>query len=433
MFPEEFLHFVWQFQYYDASALQTTDGQPLVISKQGFLNSDAGPDFKESKIKIGDIEWNGQVEIHLKSSDWHTHKHQFDKAYDSVILHVVWEADREILRTDDTFIPQLELKNRVALNLLSSYQDLIRQNLEVPCQTHTKRIDRLKLQSMVDRVLVERLQRKTRDVEGLLKKYGGDWDATAIHFLIRYFGFKKNEEGFQQLSRRVSYKIMQKIAFDKKDLEAYLMGLAGLLEEESGDFYSKALRERFDYINHKYQLIAAKLPSIPWKFMRMRPANFPTIRLAQLAAIIHQSPRLFTAFTESDLAALRQLFKCEVSEYWTTHYRFYKEGEKPEKASKGPSHIGGKSIDVLLINCVIPLLFAYGRQQGDNELEETALDLLTKLKSETNALTEKLSFLPMQQHTAYESQAFIELYQQYCQPRRCLSCQIGIDLIRQNQ
>ncbi|MEQ8689026.1 MAG: DUF2851 family protein [Imperialibacter sp.] len=434
MFPEEFLHFIWQFQYFDSAELRTTDGQAILISKQGFLNSDAGPDFREARLRIGEMEWNGQVEIHLKSSDWHNHKHQFDKAYDSVVLHVVWEADREILRTDGTYVPQLELKDRVSLQLLSKYQGLIQQRVDVPCQTQIKNIDALKRQSMIDRVLVERLQRKTKDVEILLKKYGGDWDATAVHYLIRYFGFKKNEEGFQQLSKRVSYKVMKKLAFDKKDLEAYLLGLAGLLDDDSSDFYSKALKERFDYINHKFQLIATTLPPIPWKFMRMRPANFPTIRMAQLAAIIHQSPRLFAVFVESDLAGLRGVFKSKVSDYWLTHFQFAKDKPGTEKAkSSGQSaFVGSKSIDILLINCVVPLLFAYGKEQGSAELEEKALLLLNQLQFEENTITRKLSFMPVEKPTAYESQAFIELYQHYCQPRRCLSCQIGTHLIRQS-
>lgn len=431
MFPEEFLHFIWQFQYFEASGLQTTDGQTLVVSRQGFHNTDAGPDFKEARIGIAEMEWNGSVEIHLKSSDWHLHRHQFDKAYDSVILHVVWEADREILRTDGTLIPQLELNKRVSLQLLAKYQDLVQQSVEVPCQTHLGRIDAMKLQSMIDRALVERLQRKTRDVTLMLKKYGGDWDATALHFLVKYFGFKKNEAGFQLLSQRISFKIVQKVASDLSGLEAYFMGLAGFPEQPASGPYAQLMTEKFNYINHKFQLIATNLPAIPWKFMRMRPANFPTVRLAQLAAIVHRSPRLFAAFIESDLPQLRKIFKAEVSPYWQAHYRFGEErGSSPVERS---ASMGDKSVDILIINCVVPLLFAYGREQGNADLEDKALSLLGQLQFEQNSYTKKLSFMPLQRPTAYESQAYLELYRHYCLPRRCLSCQVGIDLIRQSK
>lgn len=429
MFPEEFLHFVWQFQYFNASALQTTDGQPIVVGKQGMLNHDAGPDFREARIRVGDIEWHGHVEIHLKSSDWNHHRHQQDPAYDNVVLHVVWEADREAVRKDGTTIPQLELKDRVDLTLLSGYQRLVQQRTDVPCQTLRSKIQPIRLQSMLDRVLVERLQRKTKMVDNLLLKYGGDWDATAVHFLIKYFGFKKNEEGFQQLSQRVSYRIVQKLAFSREDLEAYLFGVAGLLEPDSEDAYAQDLRRRFEYINHKYQLVSSGLSKAQWKFMRMRPANFPTSRLAQLAAILHRHPRIFASFLEAEIPSLREIFKATVGDYWRLHYRFG-EGAVTTKTKAQP-HMGDSSIEILIINCVVPLLFAYGRQQSDSGLEEKAFGLLRSHKHEDNSITKKMAFLPVEQATAYESQACLELYQHYCQPRRCLACQVGVDLIRQ--
>ncbi len=430
MFPEEFLHFIWQFQYFEKTALATTEGFPLHISHAGFLNSDAGPDFLEAKIRIGDIEWNGQVEIHLRSSDWNAHKHQTDPAYDSVILHVVWEADKPVRRKDGTPIPQVELKDRVSLQLLSKYQDLIRQRIEVPCQTHKNNIASIKAQSMIDRVVVERLQRKIKEVDLMLQKFGGDWDATAVHLLVKYSGFKKNQEGFLQLSHKISYRVIQKIAFNQEDLEAYFMGMAGLLDDQATGEYATALKQKYDYIKHKYELVASGLAYPQWKFMRMRPANFPTVRMAQLAAILHKSPRLFAAFLGvASVKQMKDVLRAQVSDYWQHHYRF---GEADEVNSRELRQgMGDSSLEILIINTVVPLLFTYGRQQVNAELEEKAINLLRELKFESNSVTDKLTFMPVDASSAYESQAFIELYRHYCMPRRCLSCQVGVDLVRQ--
>lgn len=429
MFPEEFLHFIWQFQYFEKAALATTEGFPLHITHAGFLNSDAGPDFLEAKIRISDIEWNGQVEIHLRSSDWNTHKHQTDPAYDSVILHVVWEADKTVHRKDGTPIPQVELKDRVSLQLLSKYQDLIRQRIEVPCQTHKSNIASIKAQSMIDRVIVERLQRKIKEVDLMLQKFGGDWDATAVHLLVKYAGFKKNQEGFLQLSHKISYRVIQKIAFNQEDVEAYFMGLAGLLDDQATDEYAVALKQKYDYIKHKFELMASGLASPQWKFMRMRPANFPTVRLAQLSAILHKSPRLFSSLLGAgNVKQLKDILRAQVSPYWQKHYRF---GEADEANNRELRQgMGDSSLEILIINTVVPLLFTYGRQQMNVELEEKAINLLRELSFESNSVTEKLIFIA-DGSSAYESQAFIELYKHYCMPRRCLSCQVGVDLVRQ--
>lgn len=430
MFPEEFLHFIWQFQYYDAAGLQTTDGQPVAVVQPGFWNRDAGPDFTQARIRIGDIDWHGHIEIHLKSSDWNNHQHQSDAAYDNVVLHVVWEKDREVYRKDGTPLPQLELKNRVALELLAKYQDLVQQRVDVPCQTYRARIEPLKARSMLDRAVVERLQRKVKEIVLMLEKLGGDWDATALHLLIRYFGFKKNEDAFRQLSHRVSFKVMHKLSAGLLDLEAYLFGTAGFFNSEPTDSYARALARSFAYSTHKYELKPSGMSAAQWKFMRMRPANFPTLRLAQLAAIVHRSPRLFAAFLATEgLEAIKKLLDAEVSDYWRTHYKF---DEQEGSKATGERHfaMGDGSKEILIINCVAPLLFAYGRQQGNSQLEERALDLLNKLKFESNSVTARFRFFPVHPSSAYESQAFIELYNFYCMPRKCLSCQVGIDLVR---
>ena len=431
MFPEEFLHFVWQFQYYEKADLKTTDGQSVVVTHTGFWNTDAGPDFKEARVHIGSIEWHGHIEIHLKSSDWYNHKHQMDAAYENVVLHVVWENDKEVHRKDRTPLPQLELKNRISLELLAKYQDLIQQRVEVPCQTYRQLIEALKAQSMVDRVVVERLQRKVKEIRIMLERLNGDWDATAVHLLTRYFGFKKNEDAFRQLSHRVSYKVLQKLAHKKVDTEAYFLGVAGFLKSPGNDEYARELAERFRYISHKYRLPPSGITETSWKFLRMRPANFPTLRLAQLAAILHESPRIFAAFLAAEgVKDLKELLTVEVSLYWQNHYKFGEQSGDGASVGRHPG-IGTGSQEILLINCIVPLLFAYGREHSNPDLEEKALSLLHELKFESNSITDKLKFLPVKMATAYESQASIELYHFYCMPRKCLNCQIGIDLIKQ--
>lgn len=421
---ESFLHYIWQFQYFDKRDLITSSGEKIEILKIGNLNTHAGPDFQNAKIRIGDLAWAGAVEIHTKSSAWEEHHHEADKAYDSVILHVVWQDDKPVYRSDKTLMPTLELKGRVDESLIKEYKKLVNNPAPIPCGKSFSKVDELTKISMLDKALMQRLETKAWVVEELLKNCNNDWDEATYRLLARNFGFKVNNEPFEQLAKAVSYKTILKHIDKPVQVEAILFGQAGFLDVEIGDDYYKLLQREYLLLSKKYDLESARLKKSQWRFLRLRPANFPTIRLAQFAALLQQKG-LFSKILElEDFKSIAQLFTASPSPYWQHHYQFNK------KSERGVVGLGSFSIENLIINSVIPLLVSYGRATDDHSFLEKATNVLLQIPAENNGIMRAWKTLGFIGKTAFDSQGLIELHNNFCQRRNCLNCNIGVSLLK---
>ncbi len=422
---EDFLHFIWQYQYFNKSGLQTTEGQEVNIIHPGFHNQDSGPDFTQSKIKIADIEWVGQVEIHIMSSAWKQHGHDTDANYGNVILHVVWEQDQPVQYADGKPIPTIVLKDRVANELLQKSDSLLKNPDSVPCQQSILSVPEINLMAMKERALMERLTLKSQELKILLQHNDYDWEETAYQWLAKNMGFKINVDPMLRVAQLVRLKWIKKHRNEPHLLEALLFGASGLIPQKPEDQYSTQLTRDYHFLSEKYQLQGKERAAQEWKFMRTRPANFPTIRLAQLAILLSQQPNIFGLFTQFE--SPKQLFKTlavSQSEYWKTHYRF---GVPVKQKIAG---LGKGSIQNLMINTVAPLLTAYGNHINDDSWFEKAIDLLEGIAPEHNKITRTYTKLGIDNNTAFDSQALIGLHKMYCRPKKCLQCQIGTYLLR---
>jgi hypothetical protein len=428
---EELLHYVWQHQYFDKADLQTDQGEKLTVLRPGHHNTDAGPDFLNARVQIGEVEWNGAVEIHLRASDWQRHHHQTDPKYDQVVLHVVYAADQPVLRTNGSTIPSLTLAPRLTEALLTTYAAL-GGNLDtkaVPCAPFLPLVPGITRTMMLGRALLERVEQKAALVETQHQHLGGDWEATTYHALAAAFGFKKNSEPLARLAKALPLNILRRHRHDQRQTEALLFGQAGLLPSAAdlppSDAYLADLRREYEFLRHKYELADKALPAHSWNFLRLRPANFPTVRIAQLAALLHARPALFEALlTAASVAALEQFFRASVSAYWQTHYR-------PGSPGKVAA-LGRSSVHLLIINVVVPLRVAYARYVGQPELVEEALTLLEQLPAERNHLTAPYEALAFDHRTAADSQGLLGLHYGYCQPRHCLQCAVGSRILQHN-
>lgn len=422
---ESFLHFLWQFQCFDQNSLQTADGQGLQVLKIGTLNTHAGPDFSEARLLIDGIEWVGNVEMHLRASDWHLHQHQHNKAYENVILHVVWEDDKPIFRQDGSQIATLELNTRTSDGLLTKYKLLVGSKDVIPCASQMAEVDDLTRLSMLDKTLMQRLEKKALSVEELLKINHFDWEETAYQVLARNFGFKLNAEPFLQLAQRLPLKILQKHRHQPQQIEALLFGVAGFLRDEPADEYQAALKKEFQVLATKYSLKDKLVGQHEWKFLRLRPANFPTVRLAQFARLIEVQPSLFSLFIHTEAKSeIEEKLRTKQSVYWQTHYLFGR------KAATKVAGLGKQSLENLMINTLVPLLVCYAQQKDNREFLERAVRLLEKLPAEHNHITDTFASLDLKVKTAFDSQAIIELYHYFCQTKQCLRCNIGASLVR---
>ncbi|MEM9858079.1 MAG: DUF2851 family protein [Bacteroidota bacterium] len=420
---EAFIHFVWKHQYFDKANLVATDGTMLNVITPGFYNTDAGPDFKESKVIIDELEWRGSIEIHHRSSDWMAHKHDHDKAYDNVILHVVWRHDKEVVRHDGTQIPTLELSARVTPKLINGYKTLVNSLNAVPCAHQLPRVDEFTVNSMLEKMTVERLEDKARAVIHLHGKVGQDWEAAAFHLLCRNFGFKTNVDQFARLAELIPTKLIVKYSDNLVLLEALLFGQAGFLEHNSKDEYQSLLLKEYQFLRHKYDL-HDPMSVFQWKFMRLRPSNFPTLRIAQLAAVLHHRQGLFSRIKEvPDTGDLSTLLAVQVSDYWKMHYRFGSEAKKEVPA------LGKSSIQNIGINTVAPLMVAYGKYVDQQLFTDRAINILEALNPEGNKITKLWGSLGVKANSAFKTQGMIQLYNNYCARKRCLNCGIGTKIL----
>ncbi len=419
---ESFLHYIWQYQYFDKTSLETTQGEGIQVLQIGQHNTDAGPDFSQARIRIGGIEWIGHVEIHYQSSQWYDHHHHHDAAYDNVILHVVWEDDSSIKRKDGTIIPTITLRGRVDHSLIDRYRRLVESNFSIPCSNSLLQVPDVIRFATLDQVLVQRLQRKSENVLNLLAITQQDWEETTYRLLCKNFGFKVNEEPFILLAQSLPYKIILKHLDHRVQVEALLFGQAGLLSLSKGDEYYQILRREYRILQKKYSL--EPLHYSQWRFLRLRPANFPTVRISQFAALLLNHKNLFSRILSiDDRWVLASMFLNQNSPYWQTHYHFRK------KSGSKISAMGKNSIHSIIINSVVPLLAAYGNRTDNYLYMERAIEFLQKIPPEKNAIIRKWKELGWDGKTAFDSQALIGLYNQYCAKRGCLSCSIGVHLV----
>ncbi|SIT92562.1 DUF2851 family protein [Pontibacter indicus] len=423
---EEFLHYIWQHQYFDKTDLNTVEGEQVQVLRVGMYNTDAGPDFKEAIIRVGEVEWSGSVEIHLRGSDWRRHQHQLDFKYNQVVLHVVWEADEAVKRTDGTTIPTLELKNRVNLAMLHTYEQLRRAPFAIPCAGFWPHVPDITKTMMLGRALTERLELKGEEVLQVYHQLGNDWEATAFQVLCKGFGFKINQEPFERLARALPMQVVRKHQHDLFQLEALLFGQAGFLAEPVDD-YSATLAKEHAYLSRKYSLQELTMPRHHWNFLRMRPANFPTVRLAQLAALLHKHKSLFSTIIQTEGAKnYDALWPAPVSAYWQKHYTFGAESKAVQV------QLGKSSVQNLTINVAAPLLAAYAVHMQQLEHLDKAVNLLEKVKEASNRITRQYEELGWKAASAADNQAALGLYKRYCQPVNCLRCAIGNKIMKQN-
>lgn len=416
---EVFLYYLWERRLF-LNALVTDQGAPVQIIDPGIRNTDSGPDFLEAKIKIGEQLWIGHVEIHVKTSDWNQHGHQYDKAYDNVILHVVYENDTKV-----NLIPVLELKEHFDERLYEQYEHLIASLRWIACERSLEQVSPFVKMACLERMAVERIEEKSNIVAKTLSTNKFDWEETFYRLLLRYLGMKVNNEAFEYLSHILPFKILLKHADNLLQVEAMLFGCAGFLELESDDAYPQLLKREFNVMHAKFNMLT--MPTERWKFMRMRPVNFPTVRLAQLAQMIHLNGCLFSKIKEATCVdEVKLLFNVKASEYWDTHYRFSIEG--PAK----PKHLGESTADVLIINAVVPLLFCYGRFHKDESYCEKALEYLEDITAEDNSITRSFTACGISSTNAMQSQALLHLYNHYCRRKQCLECSIGNYLLKRH-
>ncbi|UKT66098.1 DUF2851 family protein [Pedobacter mucosus] len=423
--PEDFLHYVWQFRLFDFKDLQTADGENLSVIHQGFLNRNAGPDFSNGKIKINETVWAGNIEIHVKSSDWLKHNHQLDESYENVILHVVFENDIPIKRIDGSVLPVLELQQRISKEFIMKYESLFLTLTDFPCIAQIKLIDKFIIDSFLSRTLIERFEQKTIVVIETLNKLNGNWDETFYQFIAKNFGFKVNALPFELFAKAIPQQIYAKHKDNPFQIEALVFGSAGFLAGQFEEEYPKKLKKEFQYLQKKYNIKCIEV-SI-WKFMRMRPQNFPTIRLAQFAALIVNANHLFSKILEiENVAELQALFKnLSINNYWKTHYHFKK------VALNVNLQMGKTSINNILLNTIALFLFAYGKHINNEFYISRAIKLLESLPAENNAIITKYENAGVMIDNAFASQGILQLKKHYCDQKKCLYCGIGIKILKQ--
>lgn len=420
---EEFLHYVWKYKKFAFAKMQTTTRLSISLISVGMHNQLAGPDFFNAQLYIENQLWAGNVEIHLKSSDWYAHGHEADPSYDSVILHVVWEHDIDIFRLDNSAIPTLELNKYVSKDTLSNYQTLFARQQEkwINCESHLHEVPPSITDHWLERIYIERLEGKTESIQLLLNQTYYDWEAVLFCMLARNFGTKINGLAFHSLAEAIDFGIVRKCAREPFQLEALFFGMGGLLSENSTDSYVLQLHGEYEYLKNKFNLENEGV--LPIQFFKLRPDNFPTIRLAQLAQLYHKHSDLFQKLMSAKtLNACYELLQVAASPYWDTHFSF----STPQK--KRTKRLTKTFMDLLLINTVIPLKFAYNQCQGTAEQEHILL-LISAIKPERNVIIQKYNSLGLPAKNAQETQALLSLKTHYCGPNKCLSCGLGNWLI----
>ena len=408
---EEFIYYLWENRLLSKD-LRTVDGDPLFVNSVGNRNYDSGPDFLDARIRIGGTLWVGHVEIHVNASDWFRHGHHNDDAYNNVILHVVYCNDTERLA-----IPTVEIKGKFDEAIYERYNGFLRSRRWIPCEKIIAEIQQFTWLSWLERVVVERLETEVKDVFSKLAANNNDWEETLYQRIMRYCGLKVNNDAFERLAKLLPLRILRKHIDNTLQVEAMFFGCAGFLEQEFTESHPVLLQREFKILKSKFNL--SVMPMSYWKFLRLRPPNFPTIRLAQMASMVCSFEKLFSKLqTVNDLDSVRNLFNVEVNEYWNTHFQF----EKPSSEKK--KKLGTTAIDVLIINSVVPVMFSYGIYRDNQELKERSLGFLNVMEPEDNIIIRKFENLGVNVRNAQQTQALLHLYNYYCRKRKCLKCRV---------
>jgi hypothetical protein len=418
---EEFLHFIWENKLYRDESLFTEEGESLRVLNPGRHNTNAGPDFFDARIRIGETLWAGNIEIHHKASDWNRHGHQNDPVYRNTILHVVALSDIQVQNDSGSRVPVLTIKWPKWIE--NNYETLITSHDWIGCASKLYQVDPFRIRFFLNGVVIERLKHRIETISSLLSETKDDWGETFYIMLARSFGLKENALPFEMVARSLSQQVLARHHDSLFQTEALFFGQAGLLGEELfGDQYYLDLRKEYRFLAIKYGLtpVAGHL----WKFMRMHPGNFPTIRLAQFAALVHHSSGLFSSVNEAqNIDDLRKLFTIKASGYWDNHYSFNKQSVKREKV------FGEQIFSLVVINVIVPFYFLYGDNQNKLILKDRALEILEQMPPEKNSLINRWSSAGIVAVNALESQALLQLQHNYCELRRCLGCTIGHKII----
>jgi len=420
---EEFLHFLWRTKKISPQNLQTTDGRKIDVLDFGVYNVDSGPDFFNAKINIEGTIWAGNIEMHVFSSDWQKHKHQHDKAYENVILHVVYENDKEtILSNEKTSIPTIELKGKIPKSYTDNYLTLMQSKASIPCQQLISYCAREKIELWKYTLTIDRLYHKSQQVADILISTGNDWEETLYIILARYFGAKVNTEPFERLARSLPLSVINKNKDKRHTLDAIFFGQAGMLMANYDDEYFVRLKKEYLFQQKKYGL--KPIDPVAWKFSKMRPMNFPTVRIAQFSGLMYRVTFLFSQIREAKHPLeIRSMLHSEVTEYWYDHYRF---GTLSSPIKKNTSN---DFVDLLLINAIAPVLYHYGRCIGDEKYIDVAIKLLEDIGSEKNSVIDLWKQLGIPSKSSFDSQALIHLKNMYCNKFKCLSCKIGNEIM----
>ncbi len=421
---EEFLHFVWKNKKFKTEKLCTSTAVPVTVLNLGQHNQLSGPDFFNAKLEIGGQVWAGNVEIHLKSSDWYTHGHEDDANYDNVILHVVWQEDVSVYHKDGSEIPTLRLKDFVAEELVLSHQKLMQKKNFINCGTEFSSIDEFTMDNWLERLFVERLEQKSQLIEALLEASKNDWEKVLFCLLMKNFGLNHNGEVFLEMAKVIDFSVFRKVRNDLVKSEALLFGMAGLLEQDGEDAYYLELKKEFGFLSQKFKVKAGFL-SKP-NFYGLRPNNFPTIRLSQFASLYEQQENLLQKIVKAEsMEQISSYFNVAASAYWDTHYVFGKESTKRKKK------LTQSFVDLVVVNTLIPLKFCYGIKKG-KPIGEVLFKLAQALGAEKNSIIQRFDGMGSPTKNAYESQAKLQLYTNYCLKDHCLKCVVGNKLLLRN-
>ncbi|GAA4899953.1 DUF2851 family protein [Flaviramulus aquimarinus] len=415
---EDFLHYIWKYKKFEIANLKTTTGQSILVNHVGQHNFNSGPDFFNAKLKIEEQLWAGNVEIHVKASDWFLHNHEQDKAYDNIILHVVWEHDTDVFRKNNTSIPTLQLKDFIEETLFNNYEKLFsKQSKWINCENDFALVDNFVLSNWLERLYFERLERKSKTIETLLQESKNDWEAVLFIMLAKNFGLNVNGESFFSLAKSIDFSILRKTQSDQQILEALLFGQAGFLDQDIEETYYLSLVNEYSFLKQKFKLENHQV--LPIQFFRLRPPNFPTIRLSQLASLYYEHQNLFSRVIETNaLDDFYELFKVSTSAFWKTHYTFQKESKASVKTTTKPF------VGLLLINTILPIKFCYAKQKGE-DVNIDIIKLAYAIHSEKNSIIKAFNDLKKVSKSALDSQALIQLKTEYCDKNKCLQCTIG--------
>ncbi|RGM40594.1 DUF2851 family protein [Phocaeicola vulgatus] len=418
---EQLLHYVWKHKIFPLKELKTTTGQQVEVIDTGLANTDAGPDFFNAKLKLDGVLWIGNIEIHERSSDWFKHGHHADAGYNSVILHIASEIDTEISRSNGERIPQIQLICPEAVR--TNYKELLETDSYPPCYRIIPSLPPFTAHSWMTALQMERFEQKATLLNERLKRCQGNWEDAFFITLARNFGFGLNGDAFETWAHRLPFRAVDKHRNDLFQIEAIFFGQAGILEDSDGDGYYLRLKKEYTYLQHKFGLIP--MDASLWRFLRLRPANFPHIRIAQLACLYHRAYGLLSRIMETEtLQGVRDILKGGTSEYWLTHYTFG--GSSPSR----PKTLSNTSLDLLIINTVVTFLYAYGLHKGNRVLCARAGSFLEELKAENNYITRMWEQCGMKASNAADSQALIQLKKDYCDKKKCLYCRIGYEYLK---